>query len=198
MKLFISNIRKVHFTDSGDFIQQNFNYLTSFQMKKIILSVAILATCLTACKKKSDDPAPVTTKTTTEYLTAHSWKTSGSVSNVAIDADDDANTPATTDIWNQNYDVCEKDDNVNFAANGTGTYTDAGITCNPTGSFSFTWTLTGNNIEVTSTFDPGTGPITNTSILKIISIDDNTLKVNLEDNTDPNGVVYVETNTFIK
>lgn len=175
-------------------------------MKKIILSVAILATCLTACKKKSDDPAPtqvvvnppVTTKTTTEYLTAHSWKTSGSVSNVAIDADDDANTPATTDIWNQNYGVCEKDDNVNFAANGTGTYTDAGITCNPTGSSSFTWTLTGNNIEITSTFDPGTGPITITSILTIISIDDNTLKVNLEANTDPNGVVYVETNTFIK
>jgi len=160
-------------------------------MKKIILSVAVLAILFTGWKKK-DDPAP--TKTNAEYLTAHTWKFSGAVSNVAIDADDDATTPDSKDLWNQYYSDCYKDDLYTFSSNNTGTITDAGIVCNPTTSISFAWTLNGNSLLVTS----GTGANANIGNFTIVSINDNTLKLNNPEYQDPNGVNYIETDTYIK
>jgi len=159
-------------------------------MKKIILSVAILSLFVLACKKKKDDPAPTTTtKTTAQYLTAHTWKTSGAVSNVPIDADDDSSTPNTTDIWGSE-DACDKDDVVSFAANGTGTYTDAGITCSSTTVQNFTWALSNNVITISFTGGSQT--------LTIVSVDDNTLKIALPADTDDNNVSYIETDTYSK
>ena len=165
-------------------------------MKKIILSAAILATFITGCKKK-DDPAPTTTKTTTQYLTAHSWKISGAVSNVAIDADGDGNvtTPNTTDLWNGGfYSTCDKDDILTLAANGTGTYADAGVSCGGPASTSLTWTLSGNTLTLTI----GTAPNLVVETISITSVDDNTLKVALPQDTDDNNVVFTETDTFVK
>jgi hypothetical protein len=167
-------------------------------MKKIILSVAILATCMTACKKKSDDPTPptttTTTKTDTQYLTAHSWKISGSVSDVAVDEDNNASTPVTKDLWSE-YKTCEKDDYWIFLANGTGSFTDAGTVCsgNTSPTKNFTWTYTSNSVIVVSI------PGNNGSIgLTLLSIDDNTLRLSLPSQQDPHGVAYIETDTYTK
>jgi len=162
-------------------------------MKKIILSVAVLAILFTGCKKKEDNPAPsTTTKTKTEYLTAHSWKISGSVSDVTIDADDNSNTPDTKDLWSQFYDACEKDDVFTFAANGTGTFTDAGTPCTPSNSQDITWTLTNNGVIVVTILGNGSFGLT------IVSIDDNTLKLSYPTQQDPNGKDFIVTETFIK
>jgi len=164
-------------------------------MKKIILSVAVLALLFSGCKKKTDDPAPA--KTTTENLTAHSWKISGAVSNVPIDADADKNvtTPNTTDLWNGGfYDACSKDNIFTFSANGTGTYADAGVPCGGAASTSFTWVLSGNALTITI----GTAPNTFVQMATIASIDDNTFKLALAQDTDDNNVSYIETDTFTK
>ncbi|WP_299251268.1 lipocalin family protein [uncultured Cytophaga sp.] len=159
-------------------------------MKKIILSIAILATFFTACKKKKDDPAP---KTTTDYLTAHSWKTSDMVSNVDIDYDKNPNTPDSKDIRAQSKD-CAKDDIIVFLPNGTGVSTDAGLVCYPDdpNTTPFTWTLNGNKIVLTF------NQISYTSEGTIVYIDDNTLKITFSPDIDNNGVIYSETDTLIK
>jgi len=165
-------------------------------MKKIILSVAVLAVFFTGCKKKEDDPAPSQpqSKSKTELLTAHAWKFSGAVSNVAIDADEDDTTPDSKDIWNEFYDDCEKDDLYTFSSNNTGTVNDAGTACDPSGSFSFTWVLTGNNLVVTT----GSGANTHIQNFTLVSVDDNTLKLNYPEDEDVNGVKYIETDTYTK
>jgi hypothetical protein len=161
-------------------------------MKKIILSVAILAVLFTGCKKKDDDPTPVTTKTKAELLTAHTWKQTGSVSNVAIDADEDASTPDTKDLWTEKYDECEKDDTYTFKADGTGSFTDAGTVCENDESYDFTWKLINNNTEVEMIVQGYTLTV------GLVSVDDNTLKVSLPEQADVNEVVYTETITLTK
>jgi len=165
-------------------------------MKKIILSVAVLAVFFTGCKKKEDDPAPSQTqsKSKTELLTAHSWKFTGSVSNVAIDTDDDASTPNTKDLYNEWSLDCEKDDIYTFSANNTGTINDAGTVCDPNGSITFTWVLSGNTLVLST----GTGANTYVETMTLVSIDDNTLKVNYAEDEDPNGVKYIQTDTYTK
>jgi hypothetical protein len=168
-------------------------------MKKIILSVAILATFLTACKKKKDDSVPtpvIIAKTTTQYLTAHPWKIAGSVTDVPIDADDNASTPDTTDLWDEGYAPCEKDDVWSYFADSTGTFTDAGTVCpsNTTPIKDYTWTLTNNELVITFS-GHGHGA---SLYYTLISVDDNTLKLSAPSRKDPHGKAYVQTITYIK
>lgn len=178
---------------------KHFNLLITF-MKKIILSVAIIATCLTACKKKSDDPAPTTpvatTKTTSEYLTAHSWKTSGSTADKPVNYDGDPNTPASADVWAQ-YKSCSKDDIVTFNADGTGSSSDAGVQCstNATIISNFTWTLTPDNKNLILSISANSQTYTYTNTLNYI--DDNNLSFS-SSNTDEDDLDYIQTVSFVK
>jgi hypothetical protein len=45
-------------------------------------------------------------------------------------------------------DVCQKDDLFKFNKDSSFQYVDAGMVCNPDGSFSATWSLTGNILTV--------------------------------------------------
>ena len=51
-------------------------------------------------------------------------------------------------------EACEKDDQITLNANGTFTYTDAGVKCNPDGGYTGTWSLSGSTITVDG--DPAT------------------------------------------
>ena len=63
-------------------------------------------------------------------------------------------TSSETDYYNVIFtDPCEKDDKYTFNANGTYTFTDAGVKCAPPGDFNGTWSLSGNTITIDG--DPG-------------------------------------------
>lgn len=112
-------------------------------MKKNFLSAVILCTTVMSCKK--EDSAPNTCTTTVASI-AGSYKT------IAIKYKTSSTAPE------QDYfallDACEKDDIVKLNTNGTANYQDAGIACTPNGSYSSTWSLSGNSITMDGT--PGT------------------------------------------
>ena len=59
------------------------------------------------------------------------------------------------DVYNQWFtEACEKDDQITLNANGTFTFTDAGVKCNPDGGYSGTWSLSGSTITIDG--DPAT------------------------------------------
>jgi hypothetical protein len=159
-------------------------------MKKLILSVAILATCLSACKKKSNDPAP---KTTSQYLTAHSWKTTGATADKPVNYDGNSSTPPSSDVWSQEQ-ACEKDNIVTFKADGTGTFVDAGITCSTNNTVTnFTWSLNSNN-EIVINYSYGISTYTDT--FTITNISDTNLSYSFS-KKDQDNLAYTETDSFV-
>jgi hypothetical protein len=162
-------------------------------MKKLILSVAILATCLSACKKKSNDPAPMY-KTTSQYLTAHSWKTTGATADKPVNYDGNSSTPPSADVWSQEQ-ACQKDDIVTFKADGTGTYVDAGVTCSTNVVTNFTWSLNSNN-ELVVNVSKGTLGGTYTQTSTITNINDTNLSFSFS-TTDRDNLAYTETDSFV-
>lgn len=66
-------------------------------------------------------------------------------------------------------EACEKDDQITLNANGTFTYTDAGVKCNPDGGYTSTWSLNGSTITVDG--DPATIQSFSCSSLVIIGTD---------------------------
>lgn len=163
-------------------------------MKKIILSAAILCTCISACKKK-DTPAPDPSNKNKELLTSQTWHTSGAVSNVPINTDNDNNTPNSTDLWSSFAD-CEKDNTLLFFSDGTGSYTDTGITCSNASAGFFNWTL--SNSILTLNYLNSSSQVVYTETLTLISVDDSTLKLAYASKTDPNGVSYTEIDIYSK
>lgn len=53
---------------------------------------------------------------------------------------------ATEQDWMIFMDPCERDDRIFLSANGTYTYTDIGLVCNPNGNEAGTWQLNGKTI----------------------------------------------------
>ena len=109
-------------------------------MKKIILSVAVISFALLSCKK-SDKSCDLSTA-----AFAGTYK----VTSVMYKAD--ATTPEIDEY--ATWSACEKDDRVTFNANGTSSFDDLGTVCVPDGSYTGTWSLTGNSITVDGA--PGT------------------------------------------
>lgn len=91
-------------------------------MKKLTFTLAALVALtvsVSSCKKDTDSPTPSTpaAQTKTQILTSHSWITKSMVSN---NVDFYAFAPA-----------CEKDNFLTFKANGTSTYDEGAIKCDP-------------------------------------------------------------------
>jgi hypothetical protein len=159
-------------------------------MKKIILSVAVLAVLFTGCKKKDDDPTPTPKSTSTKVslLTAHPWAYTAAVADKPVDVDGDGNS--STDVYSQES-ICQTDVDYTFNSNKTGTVSgDCGGTVSP-GSWGFAWTFNASETTIITTV---AGDITNMTILQL---DANTLKVSYPD-TDDNNLDYINTLTFTK
>ena len=105
-------------------------------MRKLVLFV-LCVSLFTACKKNKD-------KTCTQDMAG----ISGSHRITAV------TYKASASATEQNYydilypDACEKDDVVTFKSDGTYTFTDAGVKCDPAGDDSGTWGVSGNTITV--------------------------------------------------
>jgi hypothetical protein len=104
-------------------------------MKKLALTLAIGVLTFASCKKDNDDDCQTTAATL-----AMSYKT------VSIKY---KQTPSSSEIdYFATLDACEKDDVLTLNANGTYSYTDAGTACTPSGSYTGTWSVSGNTITV--------------------------------------------------
>ena len=105
-------------------------------MKRIILSVLVLGTLLTSCKK--DDPAPqvctlsATSLVGTYKITSAVYKADASTAGVEV-----INNPLF-------FETCSADDLIGFNANNSVTYTDAGTACVPSSGGTGTWSLSGS------------------------------------------------------
>ena len=111
-------------------------------MKKLALSSLFIALLLTACKNDDDDVACQLSSSSivgTYKITAITYKPTP--------------TSADVDIY-ATLDACEKDDLLVLNDNGIMNYQDAGTVCSPSGSYSGSWSLTGNSITIDG--DPGT------------------------------------------
>lgn len=109
-------------------------------MKRIFLSAIILGTTVISCKKEDSIPSPCDIGTAS---IAGTYKTTAIKYKANISAPE------------QDYFVilpaCEKDDIIKLNANGTADYQDAGIACAPNGSYSSTWSLSGDSITIDGT-----------------------------------------------
>ncbi|MDJ1484412.1 hypothetical protein QNI16_28195 [Cytophagaceae bacterium YF14B1] len=96
------------------------------QFRQLFL-LAILALTVFACSK-DDDPAP---KTKADVLAAHSWRITGLTVNPPLPFEnDDETTTAISDLYNQYFGACVRDDIFNFRSDGTYTVEDVGTSCN--------------------------------------------------------------------
>lgn len=99
-------------------------------MKKLLclLSLAVLLT--TSCKKDKKESCPVTVAAV-----------AGSYKLVAFSVNG-------VDALDLTFQACKKDDIVTLKTDGTYDYMDAGVSCDPSGSTSGTWTLSGNTFTI--------------------------------------------------
>lgn len=164
-------------------------------MKKLILLVALCGFFFTNCTKKSDDPAPASTPSTTatlsakeKLLTQTTWHFTASTADKLVYVL--GSETASTNLYSQ-MSVCASDVEYTYAANKKGTYGgDCGGTMTPQ-SIGFTWALTSGETVLTIT---AYGQVNNWTILQLT---EDTLVVSYED-TDKNGTAYVRTDTYKK
>jgi hypothetical protein len=134
-------------------------------MKKILLLATFGIFVMSSCNKDDDNcETNVTTVSGTYKLTSLKYKASGQ---------------PEVDLF-AFMDACEKDDLTVLNANGTYAYQDAGTACDPNGSFSGTWSMSGSTITV----DGDTGTLQ--------SFDCSTLVFYVEDAGDRLTFTYVK------
>jgi hypothetical protein len=105
-------------------------------MKKLLLILFACSLFTTACKKSKDAPPP---PPLTKENVAGSYKI---IADVTTSAEG-----VSVDVY-ANYQSCAKDDIWAFNADNSLQVTDAGIVCDPSGSFTSDWSLEGENITV--------------------------------------------------
>jgi len=108
-------------------------------MKKLIPVLFVLGIFATACKKSKDAPPPPPPPLTKENV-AGAYKITGDVST-------SPDGTSTTDNY-ANYQPCAKDDIWNFNADNSLAVTDEGVVCDPSGSWTSSWSLDGDAISV--------------------------------------------------
>ncbi len=117
-------------------------------MKRLLLLSVVFIVAFSSCKKKDDNKDCKLS----EVTLAGSYKIS------AVKYQTSPTAPQV-DFFDQFVEPCAKDDILTINANHTYVYQDAGTTCNPNGSESGNWSLSGNNI----TIDGDTGTVENFS-----------------------------------
>ncbi len=131
-------------------------------MKKILLSLAIVAFAFTSCKKKDkakECPISEANLIGSYVITSVKYKVSSSATEI--------------DYSSQFFDEpCQKDDVLTFNSNHTYTNTDAGTKCSPTEDFDGDWSLNSNVLSLDG--DPGTIENFNCSAFTVYANDVNT------------------------
>lgn len=107
-------------------------------MKKILLPLLLFISTssllIPSCSKKSDDPAYTKENLAGTYILI-SYKAG-------------LNGMPEEDVTDTYFESCELDDQYTLHTDGSYDYVDAGTACDPNGSDSGTWTLSGNTINI--------------------------------------------------
>lgn len=107
-------------------------------MKKTFLIISLLTLIFSACKKSSPG---ITTCALTEANFEGTYKVSSVKYKLSANA-------AEVDGTGVILQSCELDDITTFSANHTFAYSDIGVQCNPNGSYTGTWNLSGNSLTL--------------------------------------------------
>ena len=105
-------------------------------MKKLFLFTFILGFVFMSCKKDKDKSCSLSEQNIAGNYKITSLKYKASATTPEVEALD------------QFLEPCEKDDIITLAANKTYQYVDAGTKCQPEGSYSGTWSLSGNTLVI--------------------------------------------------
>jgi hypothetical protein len=117
-------------------------YFFSFIFSAII--VLISATFYTSCKKSSDTGTPTT-------CTLSATSLSGTWSFKAITYKYTASSPSVDWLNDPSKTLtCQKDNTITFNANGAFNFNDAGVVCSPNASYSGTWTLAKDTLDLST------------------------------------------------
>ncbi len=100
-------------------------------MKKIFGLLAVSAILFTSCKKDKTCDLNSASLAGSYQITSLKYKQTP--------------TSAEIDVL-ASFNACERDDIFTFNSNSTFTYQDAGTLCVPSGSFTDTWSLSGNTL----------------------------------------------------
>jgi hypothetical protein len=133
-------------------------------MKKILLGLFSLSLLATACKKGKDAPAPTKENLAGQYkLTAMIEKSPGM---------------QDVDLYATHTDACDKDNITELKTDGTYTYSDVGVVCEPADDNQGIWSVSGNTITfdeypvTISKFDGSTLEITDTYVVDSVTYTD--------------------------
>jgi hypothetical protein len=105
-------------------------------MKKLILSLCVMSLLAGSCNKDDDKPSTITP--TVQNLSA-SYK----ISKIAF-----ISGSTETPVPNSIFEECRRDDLHKLNLNLTFELVDAGVQCNPSGSKTGSWSLSGNAIVI--------------------------------------------------
>ncbi len=150
-------------------------------MKKLTFALAALVALtlmVSSCKKDKDNPTPSTPapQTKTQILTSHSWIAKSMVSN-------------NVDFY-PFMPACEKDNFLTFKANGTSTYDEGALKCDPSDPQveNGTWKFIANETKII---------IDNSDTAEVQTLTAETLviKIKFEDDEGKTGTMV---NTFSK
>ncbi len=156
---------------------------------KAITAFAIAAITLPQFSCKKSDPVPVEVDVAAT-LQNKNWKLTALTVSPAISG--------TTDIYNDFFEACERDDLYRFKANNIFQYDEGAAKCNPANpqTHDGTWNYnTGNKILHFQTTSPG-GSVGDAYDLVVTNITDINLVGTMTDVMS--GVTYISTWTFTK
>lgn len=140
-------------------------------MKKLLFSAAIAALALTSCKKDKGDEAKAITKENiigTYKLTALEIKALGQTIN-GLDQ----------------LEACQKDDLHILKSGDEYQYSDVGTKCDPDGSGTGSWILTGNIINIDGEYSGTVSSLTSTQMV-------------VTESATEGGITYSSTMTFTR
>lgn len=123
--------------------QLAFSYILAKKtiMKKLLFgALALILFAGVGCKKDKDATCDLSSA-----ALVGNYKVTAATSQTGTD-------PAV-DVFEANFDACERDDVYNFSENNTFTLSDVGVLCDPTSNETGTWALNGNVLTVNSDGD---------------------------------------------
>jgi hypothetical protein len=155
-------------------------------MKKLALSLLLVAFVTFSCKKDDDgkESENAKTKTNTELLTNGSWKLSGATISPPIEV-----VPGfPISNWYSFIENCEKDNLIFYRADGSGNDDEGPTKCDPDDpqTDEFTWSFNAAQTVLTQSYGPD-----DTEELALIELTETSLKLSLMEEID--GRVYTIT-----
>jgi hypothetical protein len=125
-------------------------------MKRLLFVAVAGIFAFSSCKKENKCNTDVASVSGTYKITAAKYKATSSSAEV-------------DGMSLINFQPCSSDDTYTFNSSGAFTYNDVGVTCDPSGTYTGTWALSGNTITIDG--EPATVQSFDCTNLKVLVVD---------------------------